>query len=250
MENEVEKLFGDLEKDKPAEDILKEEIPTPEKEEEEESPKNRRDRRLEERYQRERESNIALSARIQVLTEADRFRQDIESKDDVPVDWLNIYGGTTPEGQEAAKRAWKLQQELLEQTSQKAEDRAYERIKAEQNSIVEEQKGYESEIDSRLEYLEEEYNVDLTGNNASATKARKEFLELVQALSPKDDEGNLTGYADFDSTFKIYQQSRKTDNSRQKELGSRSMQTSGKVNVSKENEIAEIKAIRAQGINI
>jgi hypothetical protein len=54
---------------------------------------------------------------------------------------------------------------------------------------------------------------------------------MVQNLSPKDQDGSISDYADFGSTFEMYQATRKeqkVDNSRQKEVASLSMQRSAK----------------------
>jgi hypothetical protein len=247
MENEVDKFFGDLpSQDKPADSILEDKPTTtePEKGEEEvEEPKNRTERRLREKLQRERESNIALNARIQALAEVDRTLKE-PTNSEMPAEWIALYG-TTPE----SEKAWKIQEKMMQDYASAAEERALERFREEQGKVYEEQQQFETEIGSELESIEEDYNVDLTSNTASAKKSRTEFLDLVKALSPKDDQGYLTGYADFGSTFEIYQQTRqKADNSRQRELASRAMQDSGKVNTSKEDMDAQERWLNEHGI--
>ena len=229
--NEVDELFDGL----PSEDKREADIfESPEKAEEKieakddlEPRKNRAYRRLEEKYQAERESSIALNAKIQAMSEIDRFRQDIKT-DDVPVDWLSIYGGSTPEGQEQAKRAWKLQREMLDNAKQEAKEEALQEIEERQVESKREQAKYETFIESQLETIEDEFNVDVTSDAPSARKARREFLEMVQKFSPKDEDGSITEYADFGATWEQYQATRKKpDNSKQKDLADRTMTQSG-----------------------
>lgn len=233
MENKVEEFFEGLpSEDKKEVDIFEEENKKVESkveidpEEVPESIKDRRHRRLEQRLQAERESNIALNARINALSETDRFRQDLKAED-VPLDWLSVYGGNTPEGQEQAKRAYKLQQEMLSNVKEEAKREALEAIETHQQESVKQQKEFESFIDSELESIEEQFNVDITSNAPSARKARREFLELVQKFSPKDEDGTIKDYADFGATWEMYQTTqKKTDNSKQKDLANRTMKQS------------------------
>lgn len=247
--NEVDKFFEDI----PSQDTKIEESPLPEKEEKEEESdetksegrKNRRHRRLEEQLQAERESNIALTERIKVLAEVDKTSN--RSDTEVPAEWLALHGDT-PESQ----KAWQMEQRLLESYAQKAKGEALQEFEEKQNRVLEEQKKYESVIDSQLESLEDEHNVDLTSDAPAARKARREFLEMVQSLSPKDEKGNITGYADFDTAFGLYQKTRteKVDNSRQKEIASKSMQRSGSSSNDNAVEDAQLKYLRGIGIRI
>jgi len=236
--NEVDKFFEGLpSQDKKLADVFNEIKPTEEVviekkkegDEESEGRKNRRHRRLEEQLQRERGSNIALSERIKVLAEV-RSGIKESTEGETPAEWIALLGDT-PE----SHKAWKLQQDLLHKSTQQAKQEVLQEIenKSHQDRIEfqEEQTKYEGLIDSELEALEDAYNIDLTSNTDSVTKIRKEFLELIQKVSPKDEEGNITNYADFGSTFELYQLAKVKEKSsisdKQKELASRSMQTSG-----------------------
>lgn len=246
MDNEVNKFFDELpSQDKKLSAFEEKEVPASEKEEEDiEAPKNRTERRLREKLQRERESNIALNERIKVLAEVDKTLKE-PSNSEMSAEWIAFYG-TTPE----SEKAWKIQEKMMQDYASRAEERALERFREEQIKSQEEQKRYESEIDSQLESIEDEYNVDLTSNSPAARKARTEFLELVEQLSPKNENGDIIGYADFNSTFKLYQQTRqeKRDTTRQKELASRSMQQSGQVNNEAENADATERWLNQNGI--
>lgn len=235
QQSEVDKFFGDLpSEDKKVADVFEDKKPepkVPEKDEEEgleedesEVRKNRRHRRLEEQLQKERDSNIALNERIKVLSEVSQFKKSISTDDSIDPRLVEIFG-PTDEGKKIAKHL----SEILEEKTEIAREKAIQEMEERQSRVIQEQKQYESLIDSELEALEDKHNIDLTSDSPQARKARREFLEMVQNLSPKDEDGTITGYADFDSTFDLYRQTRERpqSNDRQKEIASRSMQRSG-----------------------
>lgn len=228
QDKQVADIFADPTaepKDEPAKAEETKEEPEVKEDEEgdlsQEARKNRRHRRLEEALQRERESNIALNERIKTLAEVSKVQSDGE----VPAEWIALLGDS-PE----AKKAWLLQQSLLNQSVERARETLKEELQAEQRAQEEELQKYESEIDSNLETIEEKYGVDLTSNSPKAKRERNEFLNLVEKLSPKDEDGGIREFADFDSTFELYHQSKVREKSpvteKQKELASRSMQSS------------------------
>ncbi len=184
--------FAFLEKpvEKPAEEIKGEETPAegvPE-------PRNRREKRLMEKLQSERETAIALAAKLDAITQAQQTRTESS-------DWENtiekIYGNSTPELREAT--------ELLKTAVKGAKEEAkreaiaeYQRIRQEEQAVVSKA---EQRIDSMLEEIEDEYNTDL-----SSGAHRTEFLKLIEKMSPKDSEGNIVEYADHHAVWEIYQE--------------------------------------------
>ncbi len=228
--NEVDKFFEGLpEADQKGAEIFAPEAPREEVKEEDKEPeirKNRAHRRTEEKLQETREMNIALAERVKILSEQKAEKNNTNTSE-MPAEWVALYG-SSPE----AESAWKVQEKLLQKHTEIAEERAVERIKAEQQKSLDEQKKHESFIDSQFEALEDTYDVDLTSNAPGARKMRNEFIELVQKLSPKDERGEITGYPDFESTFEIYKNSREKEKStelqtRQKEISTRTMQKAG-----------------------
>lgn len=235
--SEVDKLFDTLPKDeKEQDDIFN---TKPEKEEvkevvseEDEPRKNRRHRRWETQLSEKEKGLIAREARLEALSEVSQFKQDIGEVDSR---WLQIYGDT-PE----SRKAWSLQQDIFNDYTSKVKDEVTQNLKKEQLETQRQTKQFESFIDDKLESIEDEFNVDVTSNAPQAKKARREFLELVQNLSPKDEEGTITGYADFEATWEIYQSQRskdKPDVSRNKEIASRSMEKGGASQGSSEKEV-------------
>lgn len=233
--NEVDKFFENLSGEQaPESNIFEDEGVEPQapaaKQEGEENPakgeeprKNRRHRRLEDQLQKERELRIAAEAKAAGKAEADANRP--ASNDDVPEKWLRMYGDT-PE----ARQAWGLQKELFADVKNEAKREALAEIEAKQAATEKARTEFETFIDNEFENIEDEFDVDLTSDAPAARKARREFLELIQSLSPKDANGSLTGYADFEQTFKLYQTQKgkaAPDVSKQKEIASRGMNQSG-----------------------
>lgn len=206
----------------PLEIPAKEEVVAPKKEEVEEETeprKNRRERRLEAKLQSERETSIELAARLKALSETDRFKKEVAPDADLHA---ILFGDAaeTPETRATASRLAKV----LESHTVRARDEALKAFKEDQEKAIKAEKDAEKLLDSELEALEDEYDVDLTSDSPAARKERREFLEVVQKLSPKDSEGNIKDYADFKEAFEIFQSRKeRPDTTRQKGLASRSM---------------------------
>lgn len=185
---------------------------------------NREAKRAKRALQAEREANIALTERIKVLSEVQKFNQETGSSKELASDITRIYGNDTPEAREASR----ILKEALDRNLEQAEERALRRLQEVREAEVVAQKEAESFIDNELAALEDEYDVDLTSDSPAGRKHRREFLELVQKASPKDQDGNIKEYADFSEIFEIYQSRlEKPDNSRQRQVASRSMTRSG-----------------------
>lgn len=229
---EIEKFFGDLpsEDQQPA-DIFGEDIPEAPKAPEEgageegapakddEPRKNRRHRRLEQQLQVEREARI----RAEALAAA---RAELPARGEESIDerLVRLYGAENVEAQ-------RLTQAVIDDAVSKAEERAIARMRKEADEAAQEQTQFEAYIDSELEAIEDEHNVDLTSDAPAARKARREFKELVQKLSPKDENGYVKDFADFQEVWDIYQNQKAVEKpdsaSRAKEIAARTMQKSG-----------------------
>jgi hypothetical protein len=223
-ENEVDKFFEGLpSEDKQIADVFEEkkDAPAALTEETDEVPrKNRRERRMEQKYEQERESNILLAERLRVATDLDRTKKE---NPDVDGRLIEIFGT-----EETGKKLAKHFSELLNETKESAREEALREIEQSQNAENEAVTDAETEIDQNLEAIEDAYGIDLTSDTKEATSKRRQFLELVEKMSPKDGDGTITDYADFGSVYEIFDQTHnRIDNSRQKEIASRSMQRSG-----------------------
>lgn len=204
--------------------------------------KNRRHRRLEQQLQTEREARIRAEALAEARSEARQFAQD----NNVDERLLEMYGNT-----DEGKKAARLHMELLNDATAKGKEAALQELKEERVREAEAQKNYESFIDSELEAIEDEHNVDITSDAPAARKLRREFLETVQKLSPKDEDGTITSFADFGGVWDSFNEKRaKPDNSRAKELASRTMAPTGSVDSSKAEDDSNRAYLRSIGINV
>lgn len=231
--NEKDKFFEDLKEDGKADDMFAGATPpapvVPAKEEEKkeeeivpESVKNRRHRRLEEALQKERESNIALSARVQTLSEMKETAKSTNTDERL----YTLYG-TEDNGKKAAS----ITQSILNDVKEQAKHEALEEMRAERTREKEDVVKQETVLDGFLDSIEDAYNVDVTSNSPAARKARAGFFDALKELSPKDGD-TVTAFADPLATWEHYQlkqsKDKPTENTdRQKELASRSMTRSG-----------------------
>ena len=186
----------------------------------EESVKNRQHRRLEAKLQAEREANIALNERIKVLSEVEKFSKD---NPDVDPDIAKMFDASDVGKENALRLSRKLSD-----IQTKAEERALARIQELRESEAKEIEEAGDFIDTQLENLEDRFKVSFYGSK-KADALRNEYLQFVENISPKDASGEITDYADFESSFEAFQalQSKeKPDTSRQREIASRSMQRS------------------------
>lgn len=187
--------------------------------------KNRADRRYRDRWQEERAASKQLADRVREL-EADKFAR-ATSTNTVDVDdaLIRLYGAD-----ENGRAAAKITQQLLDKTRADAKAEAMEIYRAERQKEVEQEASFQDEMDGMIEEIEDEYNVDLTSDTPAARKANQGFLVMLQKLSPKNDRGVVTSYADPLATWEMYQEQAKkssADTNRAKDLSSRSMVRSG-----------------------
>lgn len=202
--------------------------------------KNRFHRRLEVKLQAEREANIALNERLKVLSETQRFAQDTGSVDEK---LINLYGDD-----EKGRAAAKLTQQLLNETKAQAREEALEAVRAEREKEAQEVASSQQELDTMLEDIEDEFNVDITSDTPEAKKARTGFYATLEKISPKNDKGEVTAYADPIATWEMYQQRLQPKNNRAKELSSRSMVQSGASTETKLEANVQERFLRESGI--
>ncbi len=172
------------------------------------------------RWIKKNEELKELREQVNKLSELEKFKADTKTGDDTPpAEWIALYGDD-----DKSQSAWKMQRQREDKLMQQAEERAYNRLRSDVDKEKQEEKQWSEYINEQFESIEDDHKVDLTSNAPSAQKTRKEFLELVQKLSPKDKDGNIESYADFGQTWEIYQSMQsKPDNSQKKSLASRSM---------------------------
>jgi len=178
-------------------------------------PRNRRERRLMEKLQSEREAAIALAAKLDAITTSQHSRSEESQFLDAA---SRIYGDTTPELREAT--------ELLKSALSGVKEEAKREALAEWQSLQAKQQeavsNAEKRIDSMLEEIEDNRNIDL-----SEGPHRTGFLKLLEKMSPKDSRGNVIEYADHAAVWDIYESQIKKPVNPAKEMAARAMTQGG-----------------------
>lgn len=201
--------------------------------------KNRRERRLNDKLQSEREANIALNARLQGITESQTLRQGVEESD-----YLKriekIYGNATPE----AKEATELLKEALEGVKRSAREEALTEFDSRRAKESEAEKEAEKSLSDMSDRWEDEYGIDMTDE-----VTRKGIFALTEKLSRKDSDGNIKEYPDPDGVAEVFIANKdKATNGRAKELASRGMTRSGASQPSQLQQDATWEALKEAGI--
>ena len=213
-----------------------EEVVTPDEPTEEEKS-NRRERRLQAKLTAERESSIALAARLDALTEAQKFRNDT-----APTEYEKlaeqIYGNDTPEKLAATR----LLTDALKGVHTKATEDALAKFREEQAEASRAVAKKEQTLEAMVEELEDEYNVTIDKNT------QKGFFALLEKLSPKDKDGNVKDYADHHAVWEEYQARTKKVDTRAKDLASRSMTRTGGGNTENIQVSAHERWLKENGI--
>ena len=193
---------------------------------EEDTLKNRRERRLMAKVQAEREANIALNARLQALQEAQQLRSDTAEADFLKL-VEPIYGTADEKGQYDPRRAeaTRLLKDALKGAYTTAKKEAVQealRTLREESQGESQAEAEETEnLEEGMEYVEERYGI-----NFGSRKAHDKYLDLLEDVSPKDDEGNIKEYA-FDAAARLFQAEEGKSTSRAKELAARGGTRSG-----------------------
>lgn len=224
--NEQEEFLKDISANEGTEDLFSqplhpeqgqpegEKAPQPEAEGNEGEPelKNRRERRLYQKWQSEREAGIRMAARLEALSEAKNFRSESE-----PSEYLasveRIYGTNSPE----AKEATELLARALQGVEQRATEKALELFRQEQEEATKAVSREEENLESMIDDIESEFGVSLSEAD------QKEFFRRLEKVSPKDSDGNIIAFADPFGVWEDVQARKTPQNSRAKEIASRGM---------------------------
>lgn len=245
MPKEVEKLFEET----ASVDVMNSPLEVPETKEPEVEEKTepeedlgeakrRREKRLMDKLQAERESNIAMAARLEALSEASKLREDTGS------DYLKkierIYGTDSPESQAATA----LLTEALKGVEESAFKRAVDTMEQKQRDREEAVRKEEQRLSGYIEELEDTYEVSFTPD------MEKAYFKMLEKLSPKDSDGKIIEYADPHSVWDLFKEklaARQTD-TRQKDIASRSIENGTAQTDSKVQDDAMRRLMRDAGI--
>lgn len=201
-------------------------------------PKNRRERRLLEKLAAERESSMFLAGKLEARTEASKA---VTEEADYLKAVERIYGTDTPEAQLATD----LLKKAIIGSRDDAENRAYERMMEDRRKDSEQQRAADSELDTMIDEIEDEYGVTLTETQ------ERSFFQLLEKMSPKDKDGNVKDYADAHAVWEVFSEKLKGNSgnsNRAREMSTRSMTQSGSSKESNLNDDVGARFLREQGI--
>lgn len=152
-------------------------------------------------------------------SQASDFREKVGEDNDLVGAFTAIIGNDTPEKVNALKMLKDTLDGIKSEARQGIEIREAE-VRAENEAREELKQGFDD--------IEETFDVDLTSSDPVARKTRAEFIDFIKRVAPKNDQGEITAYPDFQETFTLFQEFKKkpATPSRAKELASRSMERS------------------------
>lgn len=200
-------------------------------------PRNRRERRLMERLDAEKQSSAFLAGKLEARTEAGRA---VSEESDYLKSVERIYGTDTPEAQLATD----LLKKAIVGAREDAKQAALEEIRQDRQREMADQNEADKELDSMIDEIEDEYGVTLTEPQERA------YFQLLEKMSPKDKNGEVIEYADPHAVWEMFQEKlkqRPTD-TRAKDLSSRSMVNSGSSKESNLNADVTARFLKEQGI--
>lgn len=239
MSNEVDKF---LEGNNIVDDTIEkdEEIPAEEKSEDslkEEEPKDEKPLPFnrDPKVQRFIEKEIKKALEQQGPAEQQFVKETVGEEDEVLDVLTRIIGNDTPEKVSAIKDFKKVLNGLEEKGAEKALREFEARMQAEK----EEERKAEAELTEAFANIEDTYEVDLTSNAPMARKTRNEFIDFVKKIAPKNEEGEVVDYPDFNEAFQVFQEMRKTtpQPNRAKDLASRSMTRSAETSTQPQEKV-------------
>lgn len=171
-----------------------------------------------------RDPKIQKYIQKQISKHLEELREEREERPETIVDddyYARLIGNDTPEKVAMIREAVARDERML----QEAEERAFDRLSAVEQQEVQADQEAEEELEDAFESIEETFDVDITSNNAIATRTRHEFVSFVERIAPKDRNGDIVDYPDMVQAFETFSDLRKSTAtpSRAKELASRSM---------------------------
>lgn len=206
---------------------------------------NREARRAKKALREERAASAQVAKNLadatERLTRIDEVRKVSENPSEALKAIEKIYGNATPE----TAAATELLKSAFAGMKQEARDEALAVFREEK---VKQEKEVESEvqnIQTMLEDLEDEYDIDLTSTQAETT--RKGFLATLEKLSPKDRDGEIIAFADPHAAWEVYNNRPRRTENRAKDIADRSMSQSVS-SESKTRENSDLRWLRENGI--
>ncbi len=142
-----------------------------------------------------------------------------ETTTDIDEVLTRIIGNDTPEKISAIKDFKRV---ILEREDRGAE-KALNYLQSQREAEDREEQEADDELESGFEAIEDNHGVDITSDLPQARKLRGEFINFIRKVAPKNSDGEVIEFPDFEQTFEVFQSTRETQtNNRAKELANRS----------------------------
>lgn len=131
-----------------------------------------------------------------------------------------IIGNDTPEKVNALNALKNSLSNLDERAAQKA----LEGIRSERDAELRAEQEADETLMNGFEAIEESTGIDLFASQNK--KLKGQFIDFIQKVAPKDEDGEIADFPDIEEAFTIFQSTRaqSTQTQRAKELASRSME--------------------------
>ena len=193
-----------------------------------EIPKNRREKRLRQRLDDERQSSKQLAEKLTLLAETSKNIEDSEYLKGIE----KIYGNESPD----AEMATNALKSALVGMGKDAEERAYQRFNKEREEIIRVEQEAKNQLEVLIDDIEDTYNIELS------EAEENDFSQLLLKMSQKKD-GKVVSYADSHSVWEVFKERTKrkpNPNTEAKAVSSRSLNQGGET----KNTVADDSATR------
>lgn len=171
------------------------------------------------KFQRFLAKEIAKVAKDLKPEQAIQVKEEIKKSPDMIAALATLVGNDTPE-KVAFLNNFKNEWDAVRAEARSATETLQQERQATQRA--------EKELTDGFESIEDSFNVDLTSNDPLARKTRGEFIDFIQRVAPKNADGEILAYPDFQETFTLFQETKKRGPvvNRSKSIASRSMERS------------------------
>ncbi len=212
---------------------------------EKESLRNRRERRMAQKLEKYKQESLLLAERLKLAAE----KPSKESESDYLKRVEEIFGNADEKGvyDPGRARATELLKSALADAVRDAEERALKRFEEREQELTSRQEELleqnEDYLDEALDEVEDEYGI-----NMNSAKERNAYLELLEEMSPKDEEGGIIEYADPKAVAKVYLKVRGSATSQAKQISSRSMTQGGSADERQAQDNATLQFMRENNL--
>lgn len=176
------------------------------------------------RFQRYVEKEVKKKMNDYKPTQAETFIKETKEDTSLVDAFEAIIGNDTPEKVNALK-GLKNALSSMEERTKKAEE-ASEFVEQTRQQQLQERQAMEY-LEDGLDRIEDNYEVDLSSGSALSKKTRNDFLDFLERISPKDENGDVKEYADIDFAYEEFNKRQKPEtNSQAKQIASRGISRS------------------------